>query len=190
MIRRALLGLLLVGSLAASTIPRPAGEFVIRDPRGEHLLSEYRGKVILLAFIQTTCPHCQASIGVINGLQRDYGPRGFQALASAFNELAAQLLPGFISQFHPVFPVGYSDRPPVYNYTQLSATAPFSVPIFLFVDKKGMVRAQYTGEDPFFQAQEKNTRAMVESLLKEPAAKKEAAVKKEPATKKGPAPKH
>ncbi len=170
--RSLLVGVCLIGSLVASTIPRPAAEFVIRDPRGEHLLSEYRGKVILMAFIQTTCPHCQASIGVINGLQRDYGPRGFQALASAFNELAPQLVPGFISQFHPAFPVGHTDRPPVYNYTQLSATVPFSVPIFVFIDKKGMIRAQYTGEDPFFQAQEKNTRAMVESLLKEPAPKK------------------
>ena len=55
MIRRALLlGVCLIGSVAAATVPRPAVEFVIRDPRGEQLLSQYRGKVMVLAFLFTT----------------------------------------------------------------------------------------------------------------------------------------
>ena len=55
MIRRALLlGLCLAGWVAAATVPHPAGEFVVRDPRGEQLLSQYRGKVMVLAFLFTT----------------------------------------------------------------------------------------------------------------------------------------
>ena len=52
MTRRALLVVaFLTGSAIAATIPRPAPEFVVRGPAGEVLLSKFRGKVILLAFL-------------------------------------------------------------------------------------------------------------------------------------------
>jgi len=44
----------LTGSATAATIPRPAAEFVVKGPVGEVLLSQYRGKVILLAFLFST----------------------------------------------------------------------------------------------------------------------------------------
>jgi len=53
-IHRVLLGICLIGSALAATLPRPAAEFVIHDPRGEQLLSQYRGKVMVLAFLFTT----------------------------------------------------------------------------------------------------------------------------------------
>ena len=55
MTRRALLVVAcLTGGAIAATIPRPAPEFVVRGPVGEVLLSQYRGKVILLAFLFST----------------------------------------------------------------------------------------------------------------------------------------
>ena len=52
MTRRALLVVaFLTGGAIAATIPRPAPEFVVRGPAGEVLLSQFRGKVILLAFL-------------------------------------------------------------------------------------------------------------------------------------------
>ena len=113
----------------------------------------------------------------MSAIQKDYGPRGFQALGSCFNDLAPQLLPEFLARFRPAFPVGYTSRATVNDYLQLPPTAPFSVPIFVFIDKKGSIRAQHTGEDLFFQAEDKNTRAMIESLLKEGAASKKGAKK-------------
>src|SRR6185436_19964539 len=99
MIRSLLLLMLLCAGARAAPIPRPAPEFVVRNSTGEALLSQLRGKVVLLSFIHTTCPHCQQSMGVLNQLQREYGPRGFQTLASAFNDMAAQLLPEFQARF-------------------------------------------------------------------------------------------
>jgi hypothetical protein len=74
-----------------------------------------------------------------------------------------------------VFPVGSTTRDKVYEYLQAPANAPLSVPIYVFIDKKGMIRAQYIGDDPFFQNEDKNTRAMIDSLLKEPAPVKKKA---------------
>ena len=113
----------------------------------------------------------------MSAIQRDYGSRGFQTLGSCFNDLAPQLLPDFLTRFRPAFPVGYTSRETVYNYLQQPSTLPFSVPMYLFIDKKGMVRAQHGGDDPFFQAEDKNTRAMIESLLKEPAPSKKGTKK-------------
>ncbi len=53
-----LLGAALV-PLAADEVPRPAPEFVIKMPNGtQQLLTQYRGTVIALEFLHTTCPHC------------------------------------------------------------------------------------------------------------------------------------
>ena len=174
---RAVLLLCLLGASAlAATVPRPAPEFVVRGPGGEVLLSQYRGKVVLLAFIFTTCSHCQHTVGIMSEVQKEYASRGFQALGSAFNDSAAQLLPAFLAQFHPNFPVGYSARPTVLEFLQTPSNMPLSVPVLVFIDKKGIIRSQHIGgDDPFFKDQEKSMRAELEALLKEPAhAKKKA----------------
>jgi thiol-disulfide isomerase/thioredoxin len=181
MIRALAAVLFLAASGHAATIPRPAPEFVIKTSTGTALLSQLRGKVVLLAFIHTTCPHCQNSVGLMSQLQSEYGPRGFQALASAFNELAPQLVPEFVTRFRPTFPVGFTARETVYDYLQFASNMPFRIPIYVFIDRKGTIRAQYTGGDAFFQDENKNTRAMLDTLLKEPAQTKHGA-------KKGPAP--
>src|SRR5580693_2585343 len=86
----------------AQQVPRPAGEFAITMPNNQvTLLSQYAGKVVVLAFISTTCPHCQHTTQILSGIQNEYGAKGVQVLAAAFNPDATQLVPGFIAQFHP-----------------------------------------------------------------------------------------
>ena len=51
---RRLLALSLLASAAfAVTVPRPAGEVAVRLPFGQKLLSDYKGKIIVFAFILT-----------------------------------------------------------------------------------------------------------------------------------------
>ncbi|MGA2580792.1 MAG: TlpA disulfide reductase family protein [Bryobacteraceae bacterium] len=170
--RRSLMVLvpLLTGLAAyAQQVPRPAGEFAIKMPNGQvTLLSQYAGKVVVLAFISTTCPHCQHTTQVLSGLQSEYGPRGVQFLAAAFNPDAAQLVPGFIAQFRPLFPVGSADRDSVLEYEQASLAKPNYVPELMFIDRGRVIRAQHNGGDDFFKEQEKNIRDMLDTLLKEP----------------------
>src|SRR5580658_5361356 len=97
--------LLLTGLVAyAQQVPRPAGEFAIKMPNGQTtLLSQYAGKVVLLAFISTTCPHCQHTTQVLSAIQNEYASRGVQILAAAFNPEAAQLVPGLSHSSDPLF---------------------------------------------------------------------------------------
>ena len=68
--------------------------------------------------------------------------------------------------------MGYTSRETVYEYLQVPSNLPFNVPIYVFIDKKGTIREQHMGGEPFFQSEDKNTRAVIESLLKEPAQTK------------------
>jgi len=76
---------LLCAALAATflcgEVPRPAPDFSIVIPGGKPmLLRALRGKVVLLAFISTTCPHCQHLTQELAGIQRDYAPKGVQII--------------------------------------------------------------------------------------------------------------
>ena len=127
-----LLGSLLSSGLAlqaAAPVPRPTKEFTIILPSGKQtLLSSYRGKVVMMAFMFTTCPHCQALSKVITKLQGELGPRGFQAVGAVFNDEVntpnsasnAQVTASFVSEFQVGFPVGYAARESVLSYLGVS----------------------------------------------------------------------
>jgi len=134
------------------------------------LLSHYAGKVVVLAFISTTCPHCQHTTGVLSEIQNEYAAKGVQILGCAFNPDAPTLLPGFLAQFKPAFPVGTASRDAVYEFEQASLAKVNYVPELLFIDRKRVVRAQYGGADDFLKEQEKNIRGQLDTLLKEPVA--------------------
>ncbi len=97
------------------------------------------------------------------------GPSGVQVLTASFNPEAGMLVTNFNKQFVSGFPSGYAERDAVLEYLQLSDPR-FYVPILVFIDKKGMIRAQYIGDAEFLKEQDKNIRALVDSLLKDSAA--------------------
>ena len=72
------------------------------------------------------------------------------------------------------FPVGFSERGQVQEYIQHPPGKPSYVPELMFIDRHRMIRAQYAGADDFLKDQDKNIRALVETLLKEPATAKKA----------------
>jgi len=174
-----LASLLLSGVVEAAQVPRPSPEFAIQMTDGrQELLSTHRGKVVALAFLLTYCSHCQQTTQILSKLQNEYGPKGFQVLGSATEDMAAMAVPDFIKQFKPAFPVGYNPRNTVLEYLQHPAMFRLMMPQLVFVDRQGTIRAQYAGDDPFFSNQEKNLREMIETLLKESSAQKKSGAAK------------
>ena len=150
-------------------------------PNGtQTLLSQYKGKVVVLAFILTTCPHCQHTCGILSKLQAEYGPQKLQVLSAAMDEGAQMKVPGFIRQFKPAFPVGWSTRDSVVEYLQHPADKGMHMPNVVFIDKGGNIRAQYQGDPPFFGGpdEEQNIRREIDKLLREGPAPKGPASKK------------
>jgi peroxiredoxin len=146
--------------------PRKAPELTIVESGGKQtLLSSYKGKVVLLAFIFTTCPHCQAECGILTKLQGELGDKGFQPLAVAFNDNAGMLVNSFIQNFHPSFPVGYAGRQTVTDYLQLSDSTPWVVPQIVLIDRKGMIVEQSAPKGTEALQEEASLRQKITDLL-------------------------
>lgn len=122
-----------------------------------------------LEFLFTTCPHCQRASQTLNRLQKEFTGRPFQAVGAAFNENAVQLVPDYIRRYQLTYPVGDAARDTVVEYLQHPLDKPLNVPQLLVIDRKGLIRGQWSGGDAFFQDEEKNLRVLVEALLKAPA---------------------
>ena len=153
-------------SLLFAATPRPLADVIIPVPAGKAIrLKAYRGKVLLVAMISTDCKTCIASIEILNRAQQDFGPQGFQVVAAAGDQNAQYMLQPFVQRYRPLFPMGYLN---VDEMMKLGDIGPKGgvAPIFLFVDRKGIVRQQVFGDNPFFKAEELSTRKVIQDLLK------------------------
>jgi peroxiredoxin len=174
-------------SARAAELPRPSPDFAINLGQGKQVrISQYKGKTVVVAFILTYCSHCQKAIGALSKVQKDYGPRGLQVIASATEDMAAAALPGFLRQFDPPFPVGVNTTAEFIAYMQHPVMLQLYMPGLVFIDKNGMIVAQYEGRDAFLEetSVEKNIRAKVEQMLAPPAAAPKKAAGKKASVKK------
>lgn len=145
------------GLFAAGTEAlRKAPELAFTIPgQGQKLLSQYRGKVVALEFIMTTCPHCQAASHVMTQFQNEYGPRGFQALDIAINALddsrteaqAGQIVQAFVQNFQVGFPVGFIPRDQMMSFMGFSMADRMVVPQLVMIDRKGYIHYQTPASD-------------------------------------------
>lgn len=181
----AALGMALSAVLFAE-VPRPAPEFAMEVANGKQwLLSQQRGKVVMIEFLLTTCPHCQNTSRVVQKLVNEYGPQGFVAVGCAINDMAKLLVPDFIRNYGLSYPVGWALRDSVYEFLKHPYMQQLMMPTVVFVDKKGTIRAQHQGHEDFFRNEDANLRNLITTLLREPAtAAKAAPARKTVAAKK------
>jgi hypothetical protein len=153
----------------AADPPRPSPPLAIERLNAPAVeLSQYRGRVVALAFIFTTCSHCQDLTRLLVPLSREYALRGVQVLECAFNDDAKQTMAGFLQQFQAPFPVGWTNRATAMAYLQRTIldARPLYVPHMVFLDRRGIIQADYPGESDFFKDPATNIRAELEKLLK------------------------
>jgi hypothetical protein len=152
----------------AADTARPSPPFTIQRSGAPPLrLTQYRGKVVALAFIYTSCSHCQQLTTELNLIARDYASRGVQFLECAFNDDAVAAMPEFLARFTPPFPVGFAPSAAVMAYLQHSVIdpRPLFVPHMVFLDRAGVIRADYSGGDAFFSNANANIRAQLDKML-------------------------
>ena len=153
--------------VAFAVVPRPVADVPIPTPAGKAInLKQYRGKVVLMAMISTDCTTCIKSIDILNRMQQDFGPQGFQVVAAAGDPNAQYLLASFLQRYRPSFPIGYLSTDQMIQLGNFSNNDRPFAPIFLFIDRKGVVRQQVQGDQPFFKDEEAQTRKAIQSLLK------------------------
>jgi thiol-disulfide isomerase/thioredoxin len=171
---------LTVSALANGPVPRPAPNLDFVDANGNHImLSSYRGKVVVIQFLLTTCSHCQAFSGVLSKMQAELGPRGFQALGVAWNAMedpkvpAGQMVRDYASKYaNNSFPVGYDAHEPILAFLGDSVLDRLGFPQVVVVDKKGVIRAQSEPPGTSTLQDEHYLTMFVDNLLKEGAISK------------------
>jgi peroxiredoxin len=150
-------------------ILKPSPEFKIRFVDGSQVaLSSFRGKVVALLFVHTTCPHCQHASEVFSHLSAEYGARGFQPIDVAFNPMANLYVRDFVKDHNITYPVGFDTPENVMNYLGFSIMDRYVVPQIVWIDRKGNIRSQTPpmGDDKLLK--EEYWRSMIEMLTKEP----------------------
>ena len=151
---------------AVPAVLRPSPEFVIRMPDGKQLLlSSFRGQVVALRFVHTTCPICQEASRVFTKLFRRVW-RAVPTVDVAFNSMADLYVPEFAENFAISYPVGSnvggSDGIP-----RVAAHQRFTIPQIVWIDLKGNIRARTPRNgDPMLT--EGYWRNMLEMLLNKP----------------------
>jgi thiol-disulfide isomerase/thioredoxin len=130
---------------------RKAPELAFTIPgQGQQLLSQYRGKVIAIEFILTTCPHCQAASRVMTKFQQEYGSRGLQVIDLAINVKdqgrsdndADALVESFARTYQVGFPVGWIPREQMMSFMGFSLAERMVVPQLVLIDRKGYIHYQ------------------------------------------------
>jgi len=164
--RTAVIALAATFLVSGAQVPRPATDLAWVSSDGQKLqLSNYKGKVLVLEILSTTCPHCQFTARELSKLQSEFGSKGLQVLGMAINEDANTT--EFVRQNQVTFPVGRGQRDAALGFLQHSVMSPLYFPGLVFVDRNGVIQGQYSGSDPFLSEAEqpKNLRATIQKLL-------------------------
>ena len=170
--------------LMGADLPRPAPPLTFTSWNGQTInLANYKGKVVVVEILSTTCPHCQQSAKTLSKLKNELGAKGMEVIGYAINPDADVM--GFVRQFGVNFPVGKGVREKAYEFLQISVMQQFYFPQMAFVDRSGNIRAQFGGTDAFLSTNdESNIRGMVQKLLAEGGAPAAPAKKAPPVSKR------
>lgn len=162
------------GLIATAPAPRKSIEFAIVEPSGKQTsLSSLQGKVVVIEFLLTNCPHCMRVAQMISKLQKELGPRGFQPIGIAFdNDLSGSKVTAFVQQFGISYPIGCSSSQAVDGYLGRAAAERLMVPQIVVIDRKGIIRAQSRPVHELNLEDENYLRNLIDALLKESALAK------------------
>jgi peroxiredoxin len=163
--------------LSASTapLPRKSPDLTIYEPSGKQTqLSSLRGKVVVIEFFFLRSPKCLDVANMLNRLNAQLGPRGFQPLAVAFpapgSEANGMLVTQMVDYFKITYPVGYTNKEKVDEYLGRSGEELLRIPQVVVIDRTGVIRAQSGGRNGNVALENENyLRTLVEDLLREPA---------------------
>jgi len=126
---------------AADTANRRAPGFALPDSKMEvHDLADYRGKLVVLEFMQTTCPHCASFAGILNEVQQKYGDRvAILAVANSSHD-NQDTVARYISGHQVRYPILFDAGQMAYSYFRSQS---FDNPHIYLIDANGTIRGDF-----------------------------------------------
>jgi peroxiredoxin len=136
----------------------PEGPGLQRDPQ------DYRGKVLIVDFMQVTCDHCIAFSAILEQARARYGDK--IAILSIVNPPSdAKGVADYITQHKIKSPILFDCGQVAYSY--LKPTSPtITIPHVFLIDAEGMIRNDFAfGNDTMEIFQGKGLFAEIDKLL-------------------------
>jgi peroxiredoxin len=148
---RRLMGLLVLTAAVAFS----AGELSNRRAPGfslpdadmtQHDLYDYRGKVIILNFMRTECPHCKIFSKVLHDAERHYAG-GIKVLSVVHPPDGQPKVLRYLSENELSTTMLFDSGQVAASYFKLTPENPtFATPHFFVIDQAGMIREDYSYE--------------------------------------------
>jgi cytochrome c-type biogenesis protein len=122
---------------AAGPLRRAPGFCLIDASEKWQDLADYHGKIVLVEFMQTTCPHCGAFSTVLNGLKLKFGDK--LAILAIGNPPvdSLQTMAQFVKEHKLAYPLLFDQGQVAYSYAR---TPSIDLPTVYLIDANGMIR--------------------------------------------------
>ncbi len=123
---------------------RRAPGFSLPDAHGsQHDLADYRGKIVLLDIIQTSCPHCQKLAEVLEEVAAKYGSK-VAVLTFAIPRDTPATVAQFAAEHKVTTPILFDCGQASASYLKATPQNPrIDVPHLFLIDGEGMIRNDY-----------------------------------------------
>ena len=128
---------------AQSVLPRRAPGFSLPDQKMQQRdLQDYKGKVVLLDFMRTNCPRCQALTKTLEQVKAKYADRiQILSVVPANGVDNMQTVSKYISTFNVSNPFLFDCGQMTASYLQITPQNPqIHLPRLIVVDQSGMIR--------------------------------------------------
>ena len=146
----AVISLLAAASLfgAGELSNRRAPGFALPDSQVQyHDLADYRGKVVVIDFIQTNCPNCQKLAGVLEKMKARYKDR-IQVLTVTNPPDNINTVGAFIRDYKVTSPVLFDCGQMTAIYLKVGPQRPsIHLPHLFLVDQNGQIRNDFSHSD-------------------------------------------
>ena len=107
---------------------------------------DYRGKVLIVEFMQTTCEHCQQFAAVLEEARAKYGDKIAILSIVHMPDDNGKTVPDFVAKFKVKSPILFDSGQVAYSYLKPpmnGAAARISIPHVFLIDGAGMIRSDF-----------------------------------------------
>ena len=139
--------LLTLPLIGANQAGRRAPSFALPDSQMKyHDILDYRGKVLIIEFMQTNCPHCLETAKMLEQVKAKYRDR-ISILQVVNPPDTLQTVASFVARTKATSPFVFDSGQVTASYVMASAQNPsVDVPQLFIIDPQGIIRANYEGE--------------------------------------------
>jgi peroxiredoxin len=133
--------LLCTAALLTAQQARRAPGWALTDSKMKvYDLADYRGKIVILEFMQTNCPHCSAAADTLRALEQQYGPK-IQIISVVSSQNEKDYTVASYAAGHKVdYPILFDSGQMMFSYT-LNPRIEF--PHIYVIDGNGTIRFDY-----------------------------------------------